>query len=131
LLSSGKWYRVERDFVRGVNEYFGTLPRFEGGLPEYNDTCKETYNARVCQATPLNFVLMDQDLIKYGASEDFKGSGVFPVRNRFRPGLPWNQLEKKPKIPAKVKSIRGKLNVPRERFHLTSNDRYRWAGKTI
>lgn len=44
--------------------------------------------------------------------------------------VPWNHLEKKgKKIPAKVKTIRGKLNVPRERFHLTSDDRYRWAGK--
>jgi type I restriction-modification system DNA methylase subunit len=44
--------------------------------------------------------------------------------------VPWDQLEKKGnKIPAKVKSIRGKLNVPRERFHLTSDGRYRWAGK--
>jgi len=38
-------------------------------------------------------------------------------------------LEKKRKVSAKVKSIRGKLNVPRERFHLTSDGRYRWAGK--
>jgi hypothetical protein len=46
------------------------------------------------------------------------------------PAVPWDQLEKKgKKVPAKVKSIRGKLNVPRERFHLTSEDRYRWAGK--
>ena len=45
------------------------------------------------------------------------------------PAVPWDQLEKKRKIPAKVKSIRGKLNVPRERFHLTSDGRYVWAGK--
>ena len=44
------------------------------------------------------------------------------------PGVAWNQLETKRKIPAKVKSIRGKLNVPRERFHLTSDGRYLWAG---
>jgi hypothetical protein len=35
--------------------------------------------------------------------------------------VPWDQLEKKRKIPAKVKSIRGKLNVPRERFHITTD----------
>jgi len=45
------------------------------------------------------------------------------------PAVPWDQLEKKRKIPAKVRSIRGKLNVPRERFHLTSDGHYRWAGK--
>jgi type I restriction-modification system DNA methylase subunit len=44
--------------------------------------------------------------------------------------VPWDQLEKKGKIPAKTKSIRGKLNVPRERFHLTSDGRYLWAGKS-
>jgi hypothetical protein len=33
--------------------------------------------------------------------------------------VPWVELEKKVKVPAKVKSIRGKLNVPRERFHVT------------
>jgi hypothetical protein len=45
--------------------------------------------------------------------------------------VPWDKLEKngKGKIPARVKSIRGKLNVPRERFHITLDDRYRWAGK--
>lgn len=45
------------------------------------------------------------------------------------PAVPWDQLEKKRKIPASAKRIRGKLNVPRERFHLTSDGRYRWAGK--
>jgi len=42
----------------------------------------------------------------------------------------WDQLEEERKIPASVKRIRGKLNVPRERFHLTSDGRYRWAGKS-
>ena len=44
--------------------------------------------------------------------------------------VPWDQLEKKRKISAKVKSIRVKLNVPLERFHITADGRYRWAGKT-
>ena len=58
--------------------------------------------------------------------ESFRGE---TVPEGIPPAIPWDQLEKKRKIPAKVKSIRGKLNVPRERFHLTSDDRYRWAGK--
>jgi hypothetical protein len=45
------------------------------------------------------------------------------------PAVPWDQLEKKRKIPASVKRIRGKLNVPRERFHVTEDGRYSWAGK--
>ena len=42
---------------------------------------------------------------------------------------PWNELEAKGiKIPPKVKNIRGKLNVPRERFRLRGKDEYLWAG---
>ena len=58
--------------------------------------------------------------------ESFLGE---PVPEGIPPAVPWDQLEKKRKIPAKVKSIRGKLNVLRERFHLASDGRYRWAGK--
>jgi hypothetical protein len=43
--------------------------------------------------------------------------------------VPWDELEKKRKIPASVKRIRGKLNVPRERFRVTGAGTYVWAGK--
>jgi hypothetical protein len=43
--------------------------------------------------------------------------------------VPYDDLEKrKIKISPKVKSIRGKLNVPRERFHLRDRTTYLWAG---
>jgi len=42
--------------------------------------------------------------------------------------VPWDELSKKMKIPGKVRKIRGKLNVPRERFHLRGRDEYLWAG---
>lgn len=47
------------------------------------------------------------------------------------PALPWEQVEKKFKasVPARTKKIRGKLNVPRERFRLTDDGEYTWAGK--
>ena len=31
-------------------------------------------------------------------------------------------------IPAKLKKVRGKLNIPRERFHSVEHGRYKWAG---
>jgi hypothetical protein len=40
----------------------------------------------------------------------------------------WEELEKKMKIPAAVKSLRGKLNVPRERFRVTAEGWYLVAG---
>ncbi len=43
--------------------------------------------------------------------------------------VPYEELEnRKIKISPKVKSIRGKLNVPRERFHLRGRTTYLWAG---
>ena len=42
--------------------------------------------------------------------------------------VPWEKIEAKGKIPAKVKNIRGKLNVPRERFRLRGKNEYVWAG---
>ena len=45
------------------------------------------------------------------------------------PAVPWENLEKKGvKVPSKVKALRGKLNVPRERFHLRGREEYFWAG---
>lgn len=41
----------------------------------------------------------------------------------------WEALEKKMAIPAKVKKIRGKLNVPRERFWVRGKSLYGWSGK--
>ena len=41
--------------------------------------------------------------------------------------MPWEQIEKKRKVPAYVKSLRGKLNVPRERFWTTAEGEYRVA----
>lgn len=48
------------------------------------------------------------------------------------PAMPWDQVEKKFKkvaIPARAKKIRGKLNVPRERFRTDERGEYVWAGK--
>jgi uncharacterized protein DUF7008 len=43
--------------------------------------------------------------------------------------VPYDELEdRKVKISPKVKSIRGKLNVPRERFRLRGRTTYLWAG---
>jgi hypothetical protein len=44
--------------------------------------------------------------------------------------VPFDELEQKRKlkVPAKVRSIRGQLNVPRERFHLRGRTTYLWAG---
>jgi hypothetical protein len=42
---------------------------------------------------------------------------------------PWDEFEKAgSEALRKASKIRGKLNVPRERFHLVSKGVYKWAG---
>jgi hypothetical protein len=45
-------------------------------------------------------------------------------------GTSYDDLEKKLKktVPGKLEKVRGKLNVPRERFHLRGKTQYLWAG---
>ena len=48
------------------------------------------------------------------------------------PAMAWTQVEKKfKKVPAQARRIRGRLNVPRERFRLTADGSYVWAGKEV
>ena len=66
LISAGKWYRVGRDFVRGVNEYFVQLPRYGHALPEYCHDSEGSYNESVARADPHTFALLDKQNIPYG-----------------------------------------------------------------
>ncbi len=45
------------------------------------------------------------------------------------PAVPWEELEKKMTVPKRAIAVRGKLNVPRERFHQRKDGSYVWAGK--
>jgi type I restriction-modification system DNA methylase subunit len=52
------------------------------------------------------------------------------VPEGFSFATPYDDLEKtlRKDVPAKLKKVRGKLNVPRERFHLRGKSQYLWAG---
>lgn len=52
------------------------------------------------------------------------------VPEGFAFGISYDDLEKKLKkaVPTKLTKVRGKLNVPRERFHLREKSTYLWAG---
>jgi hypothetical protein len=41
--------------------------------------------------------------------------------------VPWDEITVP--VPASAKRIRGKLNVPRERFHVNEDSKYTWAGQ--
>ena len=66
LLSGGKWYRVQRDFVKEVNDAYAAIPDYEGTLPEYDDESEGKYIRRVAAADAATFAVMDQKNIVYG-----------------------------------------------------------------
>lgn len=66
LLSDGKWYRVTRDFVQEVDEYFSRIARYSRSLPEYDDDSEGAYNERVSNEDAATYALMDRNNIPYG-----------------------------------------------------------------
>ena len=69
LISAGKWYKVARKFVQGVNEYFNQLPRFDHPLPEYCHEGEGDYNESVARNDPETFALLDRKNIPYGGGQ--------------------------------------------------------------
>ena len=81
------------------------------------------FTARREPCLPASGVASFENAFKRIMDEETVPEGV-------RRAVPYEELEKKrkSKIPPKVKSIRGKFNVPRERFHLRGKSEYLWAG---
>ena len=66
LLSGGKWYQIENDFVKVVNRSFSEIPNYGIIFPEYKDDSETQYNVRIANTMPDKFVLMDKKNIPYG-----------------------------------------------------------------
>ncbi len=66
LISAGKWYRVARNFVQGVNKDFDQIARFDHLLPEYCHESEGGYNESVARSDPDTFALLDKKNIRYG-----------------------------------------------------------------
>jgi uncharacterized protein (TIGR04141 family) len=67
LLSSGVWYRVERDFVATIDRYVARLVK-TSTLPAYADKSEGDYNKRVSAASKGKIALLDLKLIKVGGT---------------------------------------------------------------
>jgi len=66
LLSAGKWYRVNRNFVNEVNDSFQQFPRYPQSLPQYNDSSETVYCERVAKESSGMYALMDRKTIQIG-----------------------------------------------------------------
>jgi uncharacterized protein (TIGR04141 family) len=67
LLSSGTWYRVEKDFVGAVDRYVAKLVT-NSSLPSYSDASEGAYNKRIARLSKGKIALLDQMLIKVGGT---------------------------------------------------------------
>lgn len=68
LLSGGKWYRIEKNFVAEVNKAIDALVSTRPPLPHYQaaDLNEEGYNKRVAGASKGVLALMDRQMIRHG-----------------------------------------------------------------
>lgn len=69
LLTSGQWYRVDKEFVEDVDTFYYSISPFAVSLPEYNDKCEGDYNTRICGASNGAWALMDKKNIILGAGQ--------------------------------------------------------------
>lgn len=68
ILSTGRWYRVDTNFVKVVNDYYATHPRYERDLQTYDDASEGDYCRRIANASPDSYALMDRRLISIGGA---------------------------------------------------------------
>ncbi|MBK8253653.1 MAG: TIGR04141 family sporadically distributed protein [Polyangiaceae bacterium] len=71
LLSTGKWYRIETNFVLEVNKAIQNLVSTRAPLPPYEstDANEEAYNKRVANDSNGAYALMDQRFIYHGGGK--------------------------------------------------------------
>lgn len=70
ILSSGRWFEVDTDFVKAVEEAFAAIPHYAEAFPIYNDTSENAYNERVARDSAGRWCLMDRKLLKVGGVHD-------------------------------------------------------------
>jgi uncharacterized protein (TIGR04141 family) len=66
VLSAGRWYRIDRDFVSTVDKYFAAVPRAALDLPEFHHGSEAEYCADVAATQKERYVLLDQRTINIG-----------------------------------------------------------------
>lgn len=66
ILSDGKWYHIDNDFVARINREYREIPLLSIGLPPYNDGTETEYNKRVAAEEPATYALMDRKLVSTG-----------------------------------------------------------------
>ncbi|KWS02174.1 hypothetical protein AZ78_5307 [Lysobacter capsici AZ78] len=70
ILSAGRWFEVDRDFVGAVESYFENIPRYVGPLPIYAHANEDEYNKAVVLGSEQRWCLMDKKMLPVGGVYD-------------------------------------------------------------
>lgn len=132
-----RWYRKVSDEKEFVNAY-------EWFLLEKAEYWLEKTHKRPVEVGAWAKALWEDERIRAGAQAVHAVENLDAFVKLFKtivktsavpawipPAMPWEQVEKKfkdRKVPAIAKKVRGKLNVPRERFRVQEDGQFVWAG---
>lgn len=65
ILNEGKWYEVETNFLKGVEDFISSIPATDINLPKYADANEGAYNKRAAKKDSAHLTLLDQNFIRY------------------------------------------------------------------
>ena len=68
LLNDGKWYEVELDYVRSVQDFYNSVDLSKLPMPAYQWKDEADYNRHACEEHPDRYFLMDRKTIRLGGS---------------------------------------------------------------
>jgi uncharacterized protein (TIGR04141 family) len=71
VLNAGKWYIVQNDFVKQVNDSFEKVPRYARAFMDYDQPNEGEYNKALVASDRNQFCLMDKNLTYLGGAMEF------------------------------------------------------------
>jgi len=70
ILSAGRWFEVDKDFVNDVDSAFKNIPRYDKLLPVYDHADEDDYNKSAVAGSQGQWCLMDKKLLRVGGIYD-------------------------------------------------------------
>jgi uncharacterized protein (TIGR04141 family) len=83
ILNEGKWYEIENDFLKNVEEFIDGIPTTKINLPSYSDASEGAYNRRVAKKNASYLTLLDQNFIKYARHGKVEVCDLYTMDRKF------------------------------------------------
>jgi uncharacterized protein (TIGR04141 family) len=71
VLNAGKWYILQNDFVKQIDDSFAKVPKYFGSFLEYDHKNEGKYNEALVASNTSQFCLMDKKLTYLGGAMEF------------------------------------------------------------